>query len=170
MSATYQLSLFDVQEFNVSPKPSLQSILASLDSIPYLNWGGCGVAALAIYRWCKKNGVEVSDRPFVFLWREDDEWEVQHNDELLENGELDRVEAPAHVAIELFDGLYDSEGCECSDLLRLLPLYQEYKLNEAELLAVVNNIGEWNSTFSRSKNIGKIELALSIDLSDVRKH
>ena len=161
-----QLSLFETTE----PEPNkhiqtLESILECLNNIPYINCGGCGISALAIYRWCKASGIEISDRPFVFLWRDGDEWEVSNNDSLLFEGEIDRVEAPCHIVIELHNEYYDSEGQGYEqDFIK-----QEYHLNEQELLNVINRTGEWNSMFRRAKNIGKIEFALGIDLSDVVK-
>ena len=173
MSATYQLDLFDLSQTQTIEKPkhvaSLGSILDTLNSIPRINSGGCGIAALAIYRWCKANNVPVSDRPFIFLWRDDDEWEARNNDQHLFNGEIDNVEAPSHVAIELADGLYDTEGLEGSRLFQRCTCKQEYKLNEYELLNVINRTEEWNFTFNRSRNIPIIEIALGIDLSDVKQ-
>ena len=145
---------------------SLNSILESLDDLPFINSGGCGVSALAIYRWCKAHDVWVSDRPFTFLWRDGNEWEASNNDELLLNGELDRVEAPSHVVIQLFDGGdYDSTGqrCDCYPYV----VRQEYKLNEQELLNVINRPEEWNSVFQRALLIERIEFSLGIDLSDI---
>lgn len=166
MSATVQLS-FDFSDRDLqSTESKFQSVLECLNSIPYLNSGGCGISALAIYRWCKANNVSVSDRPFVFLWREYDGDVAQENDARLFNGEIDRVEAPSHVAIELADGLYDSAGRESSVLFEYCTCAQSYKLDEDELLNVINRTEEWNPTFRRS-NVRKIEYALGIDLSDV---
>ena len=89
MSATAQLSLFDTAEFTPKRTPDLQEALACLNSIPNINRGGCGLSALAIYRWCKKNGIEVSDRPFVVLC--EDEWELDHNNTACENGNVEDI-------------------------------------------------------------------------------
>ena len=58
----------------MSTNLDLESVLDVLNNIPAINQGGCGISALAIYRWCKKNGVSVSDNPFVVLC--EDEWEL----------------------------------------------------------------------------------------------
>ena len=167
MSATAQLSLFDTAEFTPKRTPDLQEALACLNSIPNINRGGCGLSALAIYRWCKKNGIEVSDRPFVVLC--EDEYEVRHNNAALENGDIEEVEIP-HVTIELDGELWDSTGSEnnhkgesCFDWLKLRT---DYYLDEEELVATIN-VDAWNDSFIRRKYRDIITLGLGIDLSDV---
>jgi hypothetical protein len=146
---------------------TLESILNCLDSIPKINSGGCGISALAIYRGCKKNGIEISDRPFIFLWRAGDEWEAQTNDAMLSEGKIDLVEVPSHIMIEVHDGNYDSTGLQ--DDVYPYTVRQEYKLSEAELLNVVNRVDGWNDSFKRARHIGKIELGLGVDLSDIKR-
>lgn len=147
-------------------KPTkLQDALEYLDSIWSINCGGCGISALAIYRWCKAHDIEVSERPFVFL--NDDEWENERNEERLTSGNLDAIIIPNHIAIELDGTLHDSTG--------ELDWYPDdwsaldYHLNEAELLAAINTSQPraWNSDFNREKHIPKIVAQLEIDLSDV---
>jgi len=164
MSAT-QLFLFHETKHERQSK-QLSEILDCLNGIWSINYGGCGISALAIYRWSKQNE-SVSDRPFVFLWRENDEWEAENNDESLENGDLDSVEVPCHIAIELYAGLYDSEGLRDDDCYPFV-IRQSYKLNESELLHVINSDG-WNSSFNRANFIPQIEHDLGIDLSDVER-
>lgn len=150
----------------MSTRPKkLTTVLRRLNKIDAINIGGCGISALAIYRWCKKNDIKVDDRPFIFLWRDGYEWESTHNEECLENGELKSVEVPAHVIIELGNGIYDSKGEAGNDLS--FPIQQGYQLNEDELLVIINNIDKWNSFFRRSRAIPTIEQALGINLSDV---
>jgi len=152
---------------NIQSLQSLKSTLKFLNCVPAINTGGCGISALAIYRWCRANDICVSDRPFTFVWRNGNEWESSNNDELLENGELDLVEVPNHIVIELYKGLYDSNGQQ-NDNCHPFIVHQEYKLNEKELLAVINRPnGGWNSSFRRARQIPEIENKLNIDLSDV---
>jgi hypothetical protein len=169
MSATVQqLSLFDTSEFKLNRVPDLQSALDCLNSIPHINHGGCGLSALAIYRWCKKNGVEVSDRPFVVLC--EDEWELDHNNTACENGDVLEICIP-HITIELDGQLWDSTGNEDDhedeSCFEWLTLRQDYKLNEEELVALCNT-DSWNSLFNRDKYRDIIAYGLDIDLSDVK--
>ncbi len=160
MSATVQLS-FDLSDRDLqSPQTKLNNVLECLDSIPNINRGGCGISALAVYRWCIKNGIEISDRPFVVLC--DDEWDAIHCNDYLENNDLDNAWF-SHLAIEIDGELYDSEGAIDGDLWLRCP----YQLSEDELLYAMNEVSGWNSDFRRERNVPIIELGLDIDLSDV---
>lgn len=164
MSATYQ-SAFDFFSDRdlLSPKVKLHNALACLDSIPYINDGGCAVSALAIYRWCKDNGIEVNDRPFVILY--DDEWDANRGDEIIEAGDFASLPSP-HIVIEIDGELYDSTGC-ANHWLQALPVRATNQLNEDELLQAINYKTFWNDLFDREYSIPKIEFGLSVDLSDV---
>jgi len=149
----------------MSRKAILSKILESLDSIPNINRGGCGISALAIYRALKQKGVIVSDRPFVILLTYGDEWEIQNNSKHFARGSFDCLEF-AHVAIELNKQLIDSSGEVDTDYFAL---QQPERLNESELLDAINNDPDWNVSFDREDSIPLIELALRIDLSDVEQ-
>lgn len=144
---------------------SLSQARAALDKIPTINLGGCGVAALALHRWALIHADQVSipDRPFVFYWEREDYFELSRNDEKLAQGDLDAVEVPWHVGIELSGKVIDSRGLACGKT----DIAQEYKLDEIELLHIINNCTGWNSAFNRRKYVPIIEKALQIDLSDV---
>ena len=141
---------------------NLESVLDVLNNIPAINQGGCGISALAIYRWCKKNGVSVNDNPFVVLC--EDEWELEHNNNACANGEVNDIQIP-HIVIEIGGELTDSEGIE-GELISRLPYRQDYQLNEDELLSLVNT-NAWNSWFNRRQWKDYIAQELNIDLSDV---
>lgn len=146
----------------MSTNLDLESVLGILNDVPAINQGGCGISALAIYRWCKKNGVSVSDNPFVVLC--EDEWELEHNNSACESGEVNEITIP-HIVIEIGGELTDSEGIE-GELISRLPYRQDYQLNEDELLELVNT-NSWNSWFNRRQWKDYIAQELSIDLSDV---
>ena len=142
---------------------NLESILECLDSIPNINHGGCGISALAIYRWCKANGVKVSKRPFVILLSESygDKWTIEHNRDIIEMGDFRRITL-SHVAIKVGKKLIDSTGQPDLDYYKHR---QPEQLNESELIEALDS--SWNHMFDREESIPKIELALNIDLSDV---
>ena len=146
------------------PARRLKTALSRLDEVDYINAGGCGVSALAIYRWCKANNIQIEDRPFVFLWSSHDERDAERNDILLNEGKLNDVEVPAHVAVRLHDTEFDSEGDNAGESWSI---HQTYLLNEAELLIVINESSGWNSLFRRRVHVPEIEQALGVDLSDV---
>lgn len=140
----------------------LSDVLNFLDSIEAINSGGCGVSALAIYRWCKKHRVKVDASPFVILTTYGDEWDIRHNSEIIQNGEhLDKLEI-THLVIEVGTKLTDSTG---EPDLEYYCYRQPEQLNESQLLEALDC--EWNRQFDRRENIPLIEQALGIDLSDV---
>lgn len=141
---------------------NLSDVLCILNNIPFINRGGCGISALALYRWLKKNRVKVSHSPFVVLC--EDEYELMHNNAACENGDVDEI-IISHVVIEFHGGLYDSEGRN-GDMIRSMPFRQDYQLNEGELLAIINT-NAWNSLFDRSAWVDYIADNLDIDLSDI---
>jgi hypothetical protein len=158
MSATYDNPQLETQ---------FKSALATLGNIPSINRGGCGIAALAIHRWLLAHGVKpVVTSPFRLLWDGDDEWEAQRNDDRLWKGEIYAANVPAHIVIELHDGLYDADGIY--DPISNGDIEQDYHLTDSELLYIVNRgDANWNSRFKRAKYVPVIEQALGISLADV---
>jgi len=132
-----------------------------LGNIKYINAGGCGIAALAMYRWLKKNN-QSKNTSFMFL---DNEWMMfQNNKKCLEtnNGTPGSC---GHVVllhgnkfIDCYGNYYNVE--KFSYRLRIL--------SEDFLVNAINNISTWNTDFNRKKEISKISKHLHIDLSDIK--
>lgn len=159
-----QLSLFNPAEFTEQHKPSLTDALACLRSIPNINRGGCGIAALAIYRWCQKNDVPVSDRPFVIIDNEPES--IEANERKCKAGSFASLYVP-HIVIEIGGTLVDSEGIgDESDTISRWNYRQQYQLNEQELLERINT-DRWNGMFNRTKYTDIIAYGLDVDLDDV---
>lgn len=122
-----------------------------LDSIPYINSGGCGIAALAIARYVHKENPRIKLK-FGFLG------DYGTN----EDGSRD---APSHVVL-LWDGhRVDSNGID-SAFSQHWELIES--LDESDLVASLNNVSTWNSAFDRAGELPGIERELDIDLSDVK--
>lgn len=161
METAVQLPLFNVSEF-ITETHDLSYILDILNDVPNINRGGCGISALAIYRWCKKNNVEVSDRPFIILG---DEWDIEQNKHHIKNGNINEIWL-VHITIEIDGVIYDSKGDGA--ISRWDDYYtQDYQLSEDEMLELINN-SPWNSEFRRRQWVHHIEEKLAIDLSDVK--
>jgi hypothetical protein len=126
----------------------LDSVLGYLNSIPNINSGGCGIAALAIIRWLKKN--KKKSAKAVYL---DDDWYPA----------LDR--APGHVSVRLGQDYLDATGHNGFGHPRIWEYNREY--NERHLVQAVNNIGTWNDSFERAYWTPIIADELGVDLSDV---
>lgn len=137
-------------------------VLSYLDSIPNINNGGCGIAALAIYRWLKKNQPE-KECKITFL---SDNYIYSLNCEKLKSNILSLV-VPSHIVVEIDGKFYDSDG--------EYPNYRGncyYQVKEDHLITTINcpDCNNWNDVFKR-KHTKSIAKTLGIDLSDVNiKH
>ncbi len=143
---------------------SLEEAKQFLNEIPYINRGGCGISALSLYRWIKKNQ-EDKNVKFVFLYTSKTDY--LNNENVLKN-KTGKAESPSH-AVLLYDGHFvDShEDITFSDLsddgFRWLQIIEE----EEFIKQSIKNKDSWNSSFDR-ENIQKIEENLKIDLSDIK--
>jgi hypothetical protein len=145
MSATvYQLDLFTHRKVYLD----LDAVLAYLNSIPNINDGGCGIAALAIIRWLKTNKKKKAKAVYL-----DDDWYPP----------LDR--APGHVSVRLGQDYIDSKGRNGFGHPSIWEYNREY--SERHLVQAINNIGTWNSDFERAYWTPVIADELGVDLSDV---
>jgi hypothetical protein len=143
----------------------ISDVQEALDIIPNINHGGCGIAALALARWIKKN------KPYFkvhFILAYDNRKEFKNNTDVICNIEKTRAVAVAHagVVIELNRGgapcIVDSKGAfpitryECTHTFA----------DEAIMVKAINEGNNWNPEFNRA-NVYIIEQVLEIDLSDV---
>ena len=46
---------------------TFDEVLNFLSNIPSINCGGCGISALAMYRWLKKHGKTTEETAFYYL-------------------------------------------------------------------------------------------------------
>jgi hypothetical protein len=135
------------------------------NNIPALNSGGCGLSALAMYRWLKGNSPEVKKAGLVFFYSD-----------AYEDDEIETLPAPSHcyLALDNEDGTYrlvDSteqefewDGHEEIDWLLSLP-YSVW-VTEEEMVKCLNN-ETWNDFFNREKGMKKLQKIYKVDLSDI---
>lgn len=136
-----------------------------LNRIPNINRGGCGISALALARWIKKNK-PMYDVHFILAY--DSQKDFKNNTEIICKDQNKKAVAVAHagVVIEMNNGgapaVVDSQGAfgitryECSHTFAY----------EAIMVKAINEGSQWNPEFDR-KNVYRIEELLEIDLSDV---
>jgi hypothetical protein len=118
-----------------------------LSQVPNLDYGGCGIAALSMYRWVVKNENEKPE--IVLLYRP----------LRLEPGSFRK--GPSHCGIKYNGKIIDQDGEICLDL------YSNWmKISEDGMLDLLNRLGSWNSDFKR-RHVPKIGENLGIDLSDI---
>jgi hypothetical protein len=126
---------------------TVEQVIDFLDGIPYINNGGCGVAALAIIRWLKTN----KKKTVKPVYLDDDEFPP-----------VDR--APNHVAVRLGKDYVDATGRN-NFANPGIWLYSR-EVTESDLVTALNS-PTWNSTFDRNNWLPIIESELNVDLSDV---
>jgi hypothetical protein len=150
--------------FGSKPTKGLETfdeVLNFLNNIENINCGGCGISALAMYRWLKKHGQTTEQTAFYFL--DNDSSNHENNQEYFTNKEV-VLRASSHVVLYHNDQTIDSNGYK--------PIggydYNFLEKSEAYLLAMINNLWTWNYRFERKKHVKKIAKTLGIDLSDVQ--
>lgn len=145
-----------------------------LDDIPYINEGGCGVAALAMYRWLEKK--ELLDNPkFIYGYKYTGHAGYINNSLILKDNVLPEKcacldypypQSASHVALENAGLIFCTEKYYDS----YEDLYKYYNVidNVDYVVQTLNDgILTWNSYFNRSKYIPEIENKLGISLSDI---
>lgn len=128
--------------------------IEKLQEIEDINCGGCGIAALSIYRALKK---QYPDAPDTFI--------------LI--GTQDEDETPAHVVYVWENIVADTASTTWNDdeefLARTPYTYwgPSIRTREADLLRLLRNVRAWNRTFDRLREVPKIEKLLGVSLSDI---
>ncbi len=134
--------------------------------IPYINRGGCGIAALAMYRWLKDRNWLQEDTFIVYMYCYEDGY-FDHNQEIIDNGYGEMISC-AHAVLHHDGSYHDSNGTHSKYDLN----YKNYNIfheirDEQVVLDSINNIeAGWNSNFERHF-VGDIQSRLNINLTDV---
>lgn len=130
-----------------------------LDYIPYINSGGCAIAALAMYRWLIKNGF---DKKIKFHFLDGDLDSFNNNKKVLYN-KSGVPEGVYHV------GLYfDNKTIDCGRTINIKRYKYKIKTSKVDfLIKAINNVDTWCYFFDRKRFVPQIAKALNIDLSDV---
>lgn len=133
----------------------------SLRTIDNINLGGCGIAALSICRLMKNRGFIFPQYQIVFMYEQYEEDILDETKNKIENGLIDSIEIPTHVAVKVGDIIIDSYGVvDTKDY----PLHMV--VSEDQLVKTLG-LRHWNSLFDRDHSVPIIEQMLGIDLSDV---
>lgn len=146
-------------------KLKLKQVLNYLNSIPNINYGGCGISALAVYRWVKKY-YEFSNVQILFCYYGDNKYDYNNNVRVFKTCK-GYLTSPQHVVLKYKNIMFDSKGVY-RHLNADFPL--EHEATRLDLfISVLNDLSEWNNMFERKTNVIKnIENKLEIDLSDVK--
>ena len=132
-----------------------------ISKIRNLNCGGCGVAALAMYRYLTANGIRVE---IYAGYRDYLCYEHSRDIKRIRNG-LDPLYVPNHIYLKVGAKLYDSD-MNSKELNA--DFVHSAKINERMLLTLLNESSNWNHAFDRKSHINFIEAVFEVDLSDVK--
>lgn len=138
-------------------------VQAFLNSFTFINCGGCGISALAMYRWLKKHNQLPESVRFCFL--DNDEDLYQNNQRYFQNKDVELL-VSSHVVLVLDGIAIDSNGV--FDAIRLRRYPYKTVADEQFLIHMLNNVGNWNKAFDRKEIAPKIAETLGVDFSDIK--
>lgn len=146
---------FNKYEFNLEEHEIIMKATRRLAKIKSINYGGCAISALALYRYMAKMGIVNESTSFKFLYREREFRSVNSV-----------PEPPAHAVIFHNGKYYDSNGLYILDGSRIVKTLTD----ETTVLRSINDRKtEWNDSFDRKKNCCKIAWSLGVSLKDVKR-
>ena len=136
-----------------------------LENIPCIGHGGCGVSAIAMFRWLISKGFPQVNLSFLMGYN-------QHNSYLNNSqayaNEVDLPNSCSHVALVI---QYEDNDLILDYSKRLHVnsyLYSQIVDEEALISSLNTNPYEWNTEFDRQKYIPIIAKKLKINLSDIK--
>jgi hypothetical protein len=145
---------------------TLDDVRNFLNGIPFINSGGCGISALAMYRWLEKNYPKHAKKTvFYFFHRDKDDY--RNNKSLIKNNSYDNtnISIPSHIGIQI-KNVTDVIDCYREVFIRQYE-YVVKTTSEDVLINAINNVCGWNWFFNRKQSVHVIAKELDIDLSDV---
>jgi hypothetical protein len=139
---------------------TLKSVEKFISTIPYINAGGCGIAALAIYRWIENNKPELLNKTEILFIYMDDEKDYKTNCKLLQTKKT-VLKVPSHVVIKVKRKLYNDMYWRT---------YKKHTVTLKHLINTINNTKKynWNTMFYRDPNTSIISKKLNVNLTDVK--
>ena len=141
----------------------LKKKLKKLNCVDSINRGGCGISALAIYKYLERKGKLVEDTAIVYLYADDDDYIFYKNQNNRNLGFT--VGPPAHAILRLGEYYIDSTNVS-KNIKDFKHAYNSHEMSLDELINSVNT-GGWSFMFDREIEIPKIEKIMKVELSEV---
>jgi hypothetical protein len=145
--------------FNRHGCKSLQEVQDFLRDLPFVNQGGCGLSALAMYRWLKKHGMAGRKTCFYLL---NDTASLHRNNKKYLSNKGGQPCACGHAVLHYKGRYYD-----CHGEYDIKKYKYRLKIDERFMVEALNNLSSWNSDFPRDLLQPRIEKKLGISLADV---
>jgi hypothetical protein len=144
---------------------TVEEMLTYLTTIENINYGGCGIAAISMYRWLLKNdSVDNSENLyFAYLYKRADKDRYLSNKKAIKTKGKKNIRVPNHIAI-----CYNNTYIDCMGTINLKHYEWIQNIYDVDfVLKTINDSDEWNIRFNR-QIVSKIENTLDIDLSDIK--
>ena len=137
-----------------------------LDRIYAINWGGCGISALTMFRWLKKyKGVELGENCYFLYCHSTGSSNLDSNKKAVKNKETGY--SCSHVVLYYNGKYYDSSG-EARPFINYIERNCFKIYDEQWIVDSLNNLSaRWNNVFSR-QNVKDIAKKTKVCLNDIR--
>ncbi len=120
---------------------SFKNVRKYLNSVEDINMGGCGISALAMYRWLKKNNKLPENTKFAFLYNS--KYDFTSNSEINKGNKNGLPVAPYHAVL-----FHNRKYIDCRGKINVNEYNYKQMINNEEFIKkAVNNILKWNKTF-----------------------
>lgn len=136
---------------------SLKELRAYLRSVPYINFGGCAIAAAIMYKWIKERYPN-ADIKLLYMYS-CTSWNYDTNQEYFEGKQKESASGCSHAAIMYKGIIFDCEKTIDHDYY---PFH--HNASDFDFLHKSLNCDEWNSCFDRS-NVPAMENKTGIKLN-----
>lgn len=134
---------------SINPLKSLDEVIDFMNTIPCINYGGCGISALAMYDAAVKEKLNPKI-VYVYGW-----WDSGTINQQYKEGKTQYAASAAHVMISINDVLYDSHGEREYDDFEWFTSADDEITREHLVNSL--NYGSWNSDFDRKTWLPIIE-------------
>jgi hypothetical protein len=126
---------------------------ANLARIPNIHGGGCGISALAMYKWLKENKKLSKDFKFYFFYSFIAGNDYEYNNRVLRNEIDNQLEVPCHIGI-----YYRGRIIDCKSEVVRYTFSHPVELEHLDaVVKMINDPHEWNYSFNRSVHLPVIE-------------
>ena len=150
----------------VSNKPieEFEDVRNYLDTIPAISQGGCGISAIAMFRWLVNHKFSKDDINFVMGYKDLNEFA---DNSIAFCGDEDLPFACSHIGILIQYNDRDTI-IDCNSRWFFSNYVQSQVVNENAMISSINQINQWNGCFNRKKYVPLIEKKLKINLRDIK--
>jgi hypothetical protein len=144
---------------------TLEEAREYLASIPCIHLGGCGISALALSRWIKKNANMVATTLFVL--GDNSGMFYMTNSKVIIDSTVE-PDVCAHIGLIVYDAAHNQQYIIDAKDVYDMGRYSYVNVVSDERLMVrsINRVDRWNEEFDRTY-VKDIEHVLAIDLSDI---